>query len=156
MRTRAAATPTTTPRIPSRLTAESTPVSAPPSDVVAEVVGRIVVELFVDDETDDVILEFVVRGAATLEEKGEVVRVLVVAALTLILVRVVVVPFVLWTWGRFMVELPGRWVAVKATGDRQQRPMNRVVDHLKAGRFGRGVRYNRSDNQTRLARLTID
>jgi len=134
------------------LTAESTPVSAPPSEVVAEVVGRIVVELFVDDETDDVVLEFVVRGAATLEEKGEVVKVLVVAALTLILVRVVVVLFVLWTWGRFMVESPGCWVAVKATGDRQQRPMNRVVNPLKAGRFDRGVRYNRSDNQTRLAR----
>ena len=138
------------------MTAESTPVSAPPSDVVAEVVGRIVVELFVDDETDDVILEFVVRGAATLEEKGEVVRVLVVAALTLILVRVVVMPFVLWTWGRFMVESPGPGVAVKATGDRQQRPMNRVVNTLKVGRFGSGVRYNRSDNQTRLARVTID
>src|SRR5256712_12578552 len=113
MRTTAAATPTTTPAIPSRLTAESTPVSTPPSDVVVEVVGRIVVELFVDDETDDVVLEFVVTGAAALEEKGEVVNLLVVAALTL--VRAVVVLFVSWTWGRFMVELPGRWVAAKAT-----------------------------------------
>ena len=155
MRTTAAATPTTTPAIPSRLTAESTPVSNPPSDVVVEVVGRIVVELFVDDDTDDVVLEFVVTGAATLEEKGEVVKALVVAALTLVLVRVVVVLFVSWTWGRFMVESPGPGVAVKATGDRQQRPMNRVVNTLKVGRFGSGVRYNRSDNQAYLTRVTI-
>ena len=155
MRTTAAATPTTTPAIPSRLTAESTPVSNPPSDVVVEVVGRIVVELFVDDDTDDVVLEFVVTGAAGLEEKGEVVKALVVAALTLVLVRVVVVLFVSRTWGRFMVESPGPGVAVKATGDRQQRPMNRVVNTLKVGRFGSGVRYNRSDNQAYLTRVTI-
>lgn len=155
MRTTAAATPTTTPAIPSRLTAESTPVSNPPSDVVVEVVGRIVVELLVDDDTDDVVLEFVVTGAAALEEKGEVVKALVVAALTLVLVRVVVVLFVSRTWGRFMVESPGPGVAVKATGDRQQRPMNRVVNTLKVGRFGSGVRYNRSDNQAYLTRVTI-
>ena len=66
-----------------------------------------------------------------------------------------VVLFVSWTWGRFMVESPGPGVAVKATGDRQQRPMNRVVNTLKVGRFGSGVRYNRSDNQAYLTRVTI-
>src|SRR3989442_5422885 len=155
MRTTAAATPTTTPAIPSRLTAESTPVSTPPSDVVVEVVGRIVVELCVDDETDDVVLEFVEMGAAAVKENGEVVEVLVDAVRMLVVVLAAVVLFVLWTSGRYMVELSGRWVALKATGDRQQRAMTRVVNPLKSRLIGTGVRYNRSDNQTQPTRVTI-
>ena len=54
----------------------------------------------------------------------------------------VVVLFVFMTWGRFMVELPGRWVAVKGNGDRQQRTISRVVIPLKSRLIGTGVRYN--------------
>ena len=113
--------------------AESTPVSTPTSDVVIEDVRRIVVELFVDDERDDIVLEFAAIGAAADKWKGGVVEVLVdVAAPALAIVFAVVPLLLLLTWGRFMVELPGLWVEVKATGDRQQRPMSRVVNPFKS------------------------